>query len=276
MTETETGPDAPAGARAGAGPGADVGELPLLAYRLVPEPPLRLTAPPKRRDWMDATVDRFANRCLPLLMANQSGWLLLSSHTFTAEWSGGPDTHSLRVDVTEGSGRCPAMSHFGHGILTFHVPFLFRTPPGWNLLVRGPANCPKDGIAALEGLVETDWTDSTFTMNWQLTRPGLVEFQQGEPVCMIVPQRRGDLERFQPEICDVSEMPQMRGYLSWRQGRKDFIDDLRFPDSEANERGWQREYMTGTAADGTRFAEHQRKLRLQEWTSRPPSQRRCG
>src|SRR3712207_8402233 len=34
----------------------------------------------------------------------------------------------------------PARSHFGSGILTWNLPFLFRTPPGYNLHVRGPAN----------------------------------------------------------------------------------------------------------------------------------------
>jgi Family of unknown function (DUF6065) len=43
---------------------------------------------------------------------------------------------------------------------------VFRTPPGCNLYVRGPANSPKDGIAALEGIIETDWSEATFTMNW--------------------------------------------------------------------------------------------------------------
>jgi hypothetical protein len=45
-----------------------------------------------------------------------------------------------------------AISHFGSGILTWNVPYLFRTPPGYNLLVRGPANWPKD--AAFEKGIE--------------------------------------------------------------------------------------------------------------------------
>ena len=42
-----------------------------------------------------------------------------------------------------------AESLFGHGILTWTLPYLFRTPPGYNLLARGPANWPKDGSAHL-------------------------------------------------------------------------------------------------------------------------------
>ena len=55
------------------------------------------------------------------------------------------------------AGQLLPASHFGDGILTWHLPILFRTPPGYNLLVRGPANYPKDAVSPLEGIVETDW-----------------------------------------------------------------------------------------------------------------------
>ena len=158
---------------------------------------------------MDATDQRFANRCLPLLMANQSGWVLVSRHALTATWDGGHGKDALTVEVTAGLPPFPAVSHFGGGVLTWHVPWLFRTPPGWNLLVRGPANQPKDGVCVLEGLVETDWSPATFTLNWLLTRPGTVAVAVGEPVAMIVPQRRGDLEQFDLVACDVAADPEL-------------------------------------------------------------------
>ena len=67
------------------------------------------------------------------------------------------------------AARAVCYSHFGYGLLTFQLPYLFRTPPGYNLLVRGPANCPKDG-AWLDGLVGTDWSPARFFMTWQITR----------------------------------------------------------------------------------------------------------
>jgi uncharacterized protein DUF6065 len=77
----------------------------------------------------------------------------------------------------------PASSHFGSRILAFNLPFRFRTPLGYNLQVRGLASWPKDGAYPLEGILETDWTVSTFTMNWKLTRAELpVAFEAGEPI----------------------------------------------------------------------------------------------
>jgi hypothetical protein len=120
---------------------------------------------------MQATNERFANRCLPLLIANQAGWFLLNSHPIRVTWDGGNELSNLQVEYLKGFPPYPAVSHFGHGIVTWTIPYLFRTPPGYNLLVRGPSNWPKDGAHALEGIVETDWSVATFTMNWMLTRP---------------------------------------------------------------------------------------------------------
>ena len=87
------------------------------------------------------------------------------------------------------------------------MPCVFRTPPGVDLLVRGPANLPKDGIAALEGLVESDWIEVPFTVSWN-SRPGLpVRFDEGEPFAMVVPQRRLDLEAYRPTVRSLREAP---------------------------------------------------------------------
>lgn len=142
------------------------------------------------------------HRCLPMLIANQSGWEVRNRNAFTATWMGGDDRTSLMIAPdTRESGQFLPSSHFGYGILTWHLPMLFRTPPGYNLLVRGPANHPKDAISALEGVVETDWSSSSFSMNWKFTREFMpVRFEVDEPICMIVPQRRAELEEFAPNF----------------------------------------------------------------------------
>jgi len=245
-------------------PGEEDG-LPLIAYRVSPEPNTTLVPAPASRGWIEATNERFARRCLPLMMANQAGWFLLNTHAFRATWDGDDGPAGLHLEYLSGAPPYPALSHFGYGILTFHIPFLFRTPPGYNLLARGPANWPKDGIQALEGVVETDWAMATFTMNWKLTavdRP--VRFEPGEPFCMLVPQPRGELERFQPQVLDVADDPETaEGYRQWTESRSRFLSELNEPDSAAVRQKWQKHYFRGTTADGTVAPVHQTKLQLQ-------------
>jgi hypothetical protein len=216
---------------------------------------------------MDATPNRFANRCLPLRIANQAGWFVLNSHPLRVTWNGANDTSGLEIESLGEEANYPASSHFGSGILTFNLPFLFRTSPGFNLQVRGPANWPKDGAYPLEGIVETDWSVSTFTMNWKLTRAELpVVFEAGEPICMVVPQRRGELEGFHPEIRELDEEPQTASaYRQWAESRGRFNQDLKVPGSEAVKRGWQKDYVQGTVPGGLRAKEHQTKLRLKDF-----------
>jgi hypothetical protein len=238
--------------------------LELIAYSLHQSPPMRIVAAPGTRAWMDATPSRFAYRCLPLLIANQAGWLVLNSQPFRATRDGTAEISGVSIEPLGGAFPT-ASSHFGSGIVTWNLPYLFRTPPGYNLLVRGPANLPKDGASPLEGIVETDWSPATFTVNWKLTRAGLpVQFEQDEPICMIVPQRRGELESFRPRICSLLRAPGLaRSYARWSLGRSRFLRELQEAGSEAQRRGWQRDYLLGVSPEGERAPHHQTKLSLE-------------
>jgi hypothetical protein len=233
----------------------DAPSPPLVAFRgrdplVAPE----IEPAPRWRDWMNATAGRSANRCLPLLVANEAGWVLKNPAAFTATWDGSDARDAIRVEYDDAcpANRMLASSHFGSGVLTFAVPYLFRTPPGFNLLVRGPANWPKDGICALDGLVETDWAVATFTMNWKITRPDHpISFAEGEPFCMVVPQRRGELASFDPSIAPFETDEEFLGEFS-----ADFQEYLK---------AWERQYFKGIYPTGESAPEHETKLRLGEF-----------
>src|SRR5882757_10212642 len=128
---------------------------------------------PATRAWMDDTPEAFAYRCLPLNIANAHGWEVLNPCGFEAIWDGGSGVEALTIKPDAGAveGRL-AQSLFGQGVITFHVEAIVRTPPGWNLWVGGSPNRHKDGVGPLTGVIETDWSPFTFTMNWRFTRPG--------------------------------------------------------------------------------------------------------
>jgi hypothetical protein len=208
----------------------------LIAYR-TGGVPMDIQPLSRDRPWLkDSPI---ASRCLPLLLAAEYGWAVINPSGFTAVWTGGAAPGSLRI-VTDDDAASPAVSHFGEGIVTFQVPYLFRTPPGWNVLLRGPANAPHDGVCALEGLVETDWAPQTSTMNWKLTRAGGVRFEAGCVAAVVVPVQRGDLARWKPSI---QTMPDdlNRDYRDWADARYQFnLDTSRPP------RSWQKHYYRGT------------------------------
>jgi hypothetical protein len=148
---------------------------------------------------MDDLPQAYAYRCLPLIIANAHGWEVCSPVDFTATWNGGGSKDDIAIE-TGATGLMPT-THFGSGILTFHVGYLFRTDPGVSLMAQGPINRPKDAIQPLSGVIETDWSPYTFTMNWQFTRADTpVHFEKGEPFCHIFPMQRDALEQVEPEV----------------------------------------------------------------------------
>jgi hypothetical protein len=90
------------------------------------------------RDWMSATPEAFAQRCLPLNIANAHGWEILSPCAFDAQWTGSAGTDGVEIVLPPGAAPETApVSIFGQGIPTFHIAGLFRTAPGWNLWIGG-------------------------------------------------------------------------------------------------------------------------------------------
>lgn len=221
----------------------------LIAYSLDSE--IEIVPAKPERKWMDEAQGRAPYRCLPLVIANSHGWELLNPVGFSAIWSGGGQLGDIVIMPDDGPPVI-AQSHFGAGILTFRVPFLFRTEAETDLVVQGPINRPKDAIAPLTGIVETDWLPFTFTMNWKFTRPRTaIRFSAGEPFCHLFPVRRGDVEAVEPEIRPIAEDPDLeRRFLDWRASRTAFKAALREPDSEAKRLKWQKTYQRGEDHDG--------------------------
>ncbi|MBS0361375.1 MAG: hypothetical protein JSR98_08340 [Proteobacteria bacterium] len=219
----------------------------LECFPTIADPPEMVPGRPDRA-WMDGFAGRSPYRCLPLTMANTSGWELLCPTGFTAEWNGGQAAADLKVipDVTGADLGHLVRSHFAYGTLTFHTGYLFRTPPGWAVQVSGPPNGAKHGIQALSGLVETDWLPFPFTMNWLFTAPGRVRFEKGEPFCFIQVVEDRKLERIEPVIRKLDSEPELKDqYEVWSRLRAEFNEKLDARDPEALKASWQRFYFKG-------------------------------
>jgi hypothetical protein len=220
-----------------------------------------------QRAWMEAFADRHPYRCLPLTMANTTGWEVLCPVGFTAEWNGG--LHQSDIAITPDHPFPDfgdfAKSHFSHGVLTLHTGYMFRTPEGWSMSVGGAPNHIKDGIQPLVGVVETDWLPFPFTMNWRFTRPGRVKFARGEPFCFLMPIQDKALEGFELVQKALDRDVELSGqYNAWRDRREEFNKRIHRQDPEAMREAWQRFYFKGEMPDdaGEAPRAHVNKRRL--------------
>ena len=231
-------------------------------------PPPRITAAPLERAWMDQTPQGYAYRCLPLNIANTHGWLIHNPAPFIAQWNGGAGIEAITIQPSAGAAQpAVASSHFGNGVLTLGVNGLFRTEPGYDLWVGGPVNMIKDGIQPLTGVVETDWSPFTFTMNYKFTRPFVpVGFGQGEPYCMVFPLQRGTIETTLPEFRTLDQDPEVEeAYLAWAESRRNFNAELKVEGSAAQRQKWQKEYFKGASQWGKAPPDHRTKVKLKDF-----------
>lgn len=232
---------------------------------------IRIAPAAVRRDWMDKSQQRSAYRCVPLNIANAHGWVILNRVPIMVEWNGADGVDAITIKSLDDSASQTAASIFGSGVLTFPVDGLFRTDPGYDLMVMGPANALKDAIQPLTGIVETDWSPFPFTMNWKFTRSHApVTFERDEPICMIFPMARGLVEAVEPEFRLFENEPQVLEPLSdWAESRHQFLQDVTVEGSAAQAKQWQKDYFDG----GGRFAvapdDHRTKVQVKPFRHLP-------
>ncbi|MGQ0628118.1 MAG: DUF6065 family protein [Phycisphaerales bacterium] len=215
-----------------------------------------------RRDWMDQTPEKFAYRCLPLVMANHAGWIVRSPLTFSAIWNGKQDTRSVTLKFPDGEGMNmnQIRGHFGAGVITFSLPWLFRTSPGYGLWVRGPTNAIKDNLIPLDGIVETDWAPYSFTMNWRVMRRNTeVYFRKGDEIALLTPYPLALLESVQPRFESLDANPVLK--QDFERFTADRAANIR-KISETNQTSWSMDYMRGHRPDGTEVTAHRKAWQL--------------
>lgn len=195
-----------------------------------------------KRDWMEAT-DGLANKCLPLLAANQMGWVILSPSDVSVIWDGGKAIESTKIIVHDEKYKKNISSHFGHGIFTFQVPYIFRTNEEIGLFVRGATNFWVENAQPLDGFVETNWSNYSFTMNWKVTSPDkVISLKKGDPICMLIPYPVRLLENVKVTYKSFLEAPEsMKSvFSSWAKYRNEFNNN-----KEREKGSWQKDYFLG-------------------------------
>jgi len=220
-------------------------EFELVAYTVGDVGEWKLEPAPSDRDWMAAN-NRHAYKCLPLTISNAAGWVIRSPVTFTATWSGSEAKGSTGIIFEDAYNHYAGAitDHFGAGIVTFNIPWLFRANrPGVALRVSGPPNMPKQNAQPLEGIVEIDWLPFTFTCNTKIIKPGIpVAFAKGEPIAFVSPVSLDLVEAARPRIRPLAADPELAAaYNEWNRLRRQFNAD---PTRGAGD--WQKFYHGAT------------------------------
>ena len=162
-----------------------------------------------KRKWMSDSKKSFAYRCLPLNIANQYGWAVLSPVDFSIVWWGGKNPEDVEIIIKEDNFDDKVLTYFGESVFTLHPDFIVQTPENYSLYIRGIPNDSKPGIKYLDAIVETDWLPFTFTYNLQLMIPGIYDFKKGEPLFTFFPIERNSVENFKLKEIFIGNSPEL-------------------------------------------------------------------
>ncbi len=163
-------------------------------YQFYPDMPL----PQKADTSLFGSIPLRAYRyCDPFTTASSFGWYLFPPTDFALQWDGSSNIVWRTLDekqwhhldtanfpgVLEYYYRCipnkeaflPSIASLTAirepGIVQIWTGLLAKTIPNWSILVRPPANLPRDtGYEVLEGIIETDWWFGPIITNIRLTK----------------------------------------------------------------------------------------------------------
>lgn len=224
------------------------------------------------REWMDQTPARYVYRCIPLTAANSMGWEILNPVDVEMSWSGQEDGDKLDIKAASHDPFSPR-PHFGSGTVTWYIPFLFRTPPEYGLMITGPANQDKANIIPLDAFVRTDWVPFPFTMNWRITQPNQsISFKAGEPICRIIPYPLALLNDMEMEIYNLEEDPAfMAKVQEWDRNRQVNYQKQREAEMKWAKEGkkpdmkelWNSQYAKGKGSE-VGEVEHQNQFKVRD------------
>lgn len=221
---------------------------------------------PPKRDWMDDVPAGYIYRCIPLLAANTMGWEILNPAKTTIKWDGGDRIENIHINC-ENRGLFTASSHFGSAIVTWYVPFLFKTSPDLGLYICGPSNHEKADIQPLDAFVRTDWLPFPFTVNWRLRhKDKTVTFEKGEPIARIMPFPISLIDETQLEISALSSDPGFKAEVAeFGKARAENVARQRANIVKAQETGqtpsqdgvWNAQYVKAKGDKNASHAPHQ-------------------
>ena len=238
----------------------------LTAYRLGDTTGWSIEPAQRAREWMDRTPRKAAYWCLPVMMANQAGWVIRLPGTAVATWNGKDSADAVKLDFPGKGNRLAGLvgTNFGAGIVSFALPWVFQTTEGTGLWVRGVPNAHTPDCVPLEGIVETDWSPFPFTMNYRIIKRNTqVYFPEGMELCMLAPVRMDLFEATQPRMEDVQSNPLLVEELRRHSEKRRMQTGSLRPDaSMVDSKGQTKpvlDYFKGTTTDADKKASKHRK-----------------
>jgi hypothetical protein len=198
-----------------------------------------------KRDWMDATYNKHAYQCLPMTVANVSGWELVLDEDLVVLWEGG---NTIVKVLSGGTQKDRQVAHPSMiGIISLSTGWAINTEEGYATWITGSPNYFLDGAVPLSATIPSSWWPDEVQMNWKITKVNEpVTFPAGMPYCFFTIYQEGLLESVEFEVENIWDKPELI------ESRVKY-SDMKMKNNTENPWTWTKGIKTGVDADGIKI-----------------------
>lgn len=206
-----------------------------------------------KRDWMEATFDKHAYRCLPVTLTNQLGWAISFPEDITFMWDGQISTSGEHVKVL--AGEKYVQTGRGQATVSFETGLVFRTPENYSLLTYNVPNMFMEGVSPYTTIISSSFFEGPLPVAWKVTKPFVpITIKAGQPVAAVFPISLTEIQGSVLTVKDIKDLVRVK-----REIALDLDEAVKSAADAAANGGWTDYYRNAIDYMGNKLGKHEAK-----------------
>jgi hypothetical protein len=206
-----------------------------------------------KRDWMEATFDKHAYRCLPVTLTNQLGWAISFPEDITFMWDGQISTSGEHVKVL--AGEKYIQTGRGQATVSFETGLVFRTPENYSLLTYNVPNMFMEGVAPYTTIISSSFFEGPLPVAWKVTKPFVpITIKAGQPIAAVFPISLTEIQGSTLTIKNIKDLIRVKREISL-----DLDEAVKSAADAAANGGWTDYYRNAIDYMGNKLGKHEAK-----------------
>ena len=206
-----------------------------------------------KRDWMEATFDKHAYRCLPVTLTNQLGWAISFPEDITFMWDGQISTSGEHVKVLAGDKY--VQTGRGQATVSFETGLVFRTPENYSLLTYNVPNMFMEGVSPYTTIISSSFFEGPLPVAWKVTKPFVpITIKAGQPVAAVFPISLTEIQGSVLTVKDIKDLVRVK-----REIALDLDEAVKSAADAAANGGWTDYYRNAIDYMGNKLGKHEAK-----------------
>lgn len=206
-----------------------------------------------KRDWMEATFDKHAYRCLPVTLTNQLGWAISFPEDITFMWDGQISTSGEHVKVL--SGEKYVQTGRGQATVSFETGLVFRTPENYSLLTYNVPNMFMEGVSPYTTIISSSFFEGPLPVAWKVTKAFVpITIKANQPIAAVFPISLTEIQGSTLTIKNIKDLVRVK-----REIPLDLDEAVKSAADAAANGGWTDYYRNAIDYMGNKLGRHEAK-----------------